>query len=744
MKTILFCVVSIVTLIFAGSIHAQGFGGSVVMKSLDVNGDGELSAEEIANAASVLAFLDDNADGMISKSELRSGQSFWDMDDYDWGDFDDWGDYDDMDMGDMSMDDMSMGDMNMDDSNGGRGRESKPNKGNVLKPEDVEFKNGTSTIPDRETFKKLSAPGEEILGKPGVKYVKFQIEDPDTENPRLYFINTNTHPAHTMFMSAIGKRRGPWGMRGALVYYPFAMAPSGKPGLYTFAFEMQDTFPFEMVKRAHDLLSEKSALLKDHLAYDPLSRGRKQYNEEKDKFEAAGLPVFLSEDKYANIGYLPLNPVTSFGQLRLMDSHERPSARDIVIYSTLPNEMPRVAGVITMVRQTPLSHVNLRAIQDNIPNAFIAGVENNQEIAALIGKYVSYTVTAEGYELREATIEEVNAHFAAIRPQQPQFPPRDLSVTKIHSLDQIGFDDSTSVGVKAANLATLHTFGFPEGVIPEGFAVPFYFYDEFMKHNGFYKAIADLRADPDFQQDTEKRKKALKEFRKQVKQGEMPPWMMDAIGQLQASFPVDSSIRCRSSTNNEDLAGFSGAGLYSSYTHHPDEGHLAKSIMQVYASLWNFRAYEEREFFRIDHETAAMGVLLHLNFKDERANGVAVTEDIVYQTPKQQGRTYYINAQVGEDMVTNPEGESIPEEILLSPRFIVDDVLVRRSNRTESQERVLSADHMNELRLYLKTIHREFAALYGKTDDSPFAMEIEFKITSDGKLVIKQARPWVY
>ena len=65
--------------------------------------------------------------------------------------------------------------------------------------------------------------------------------------------------------------------------------------------------------------------------------------------------------------------------------------------------------------------------------------------------------------------------------------------------------------------------------------------------------------------------------------------MTEAFGPLHKSFPEGRSIRCRSSTNNEDLPGFSGAGLYDSTTHHPLEGHLSKSIKQVYASLWNFR-----------------------------------------------------------------------------------------------------------------------------------------------------------
>ena len=51
----------------------------------------------------------------------------------------------------------------------------------------------------------------------------------------------------------------------------------------------------------------------------------------------------------------------------------------------------------------------------------------------------------------------------------------------------------------------------------------------------------------------------LTEFRKVIKAGDMPHWMWDALADLQASFPEGTSIRCRSSTNNEDLPGFSGA-----------------------------------------------------------------------------------------------------------------------------------------------------------------------------------------
>lgn len=43
---------------------------------------------------------------------------------------------------------------------------------------------------------------------------------------------------------------------------------------------------------------------------------------------------------------------------------------------------------------------------------------------------------------------------------------------------------------------------------------------------------------------------------------------------------------------------------------------------QVFASTWNFRAFHERSFYRIDHLSTAMGVLCHLNFTEEKVNGV--------------------------------------------------------------------------------------------------------------------------
>ena len=220
----------------------------------------------------------------------------------------------------------------------------------------------------------------------------------------------------------------------------------------------------------------------------------------------------------------------------------------------------------------------------------------------------------------------------------------------------------------------------------------------------------------------------------------MPSWMMDELGRVQASFPAGSSIRCRSSTNNEDLPGFNGAGLYDSKTHHPDEGHLSNTIKEIYAAMWNFRAFEEREFYRVDHFKAAMGVLLHRNFENERANGVGVSTDPIYQTDG----TYYLNTQVGDDLVTNPGALSVPEEMLLDSVSEVnnDFVVISRSNLAPPDTLLMEKAYRDQMRQYLGVIHRKFRALYHAEDKAGFAMEIEYKIDAEGLLSIKQARPW--
>ncbi|NKB66277.1 MAG: hypothetical protein GKR89_04380 [Candidatus Latescibacteria bacterium] len=612
----------------------------------------------------------------------------------------------------------------------------------------IEFKDGVAAIHNRQMFRDLSYQGLDVLidtHLEDLEFVKFYIVDADSTHPQVYFMNTDNHRAHGQFGRAIGLgggfRGAPGSMRGEIIYHPFLTGPNGEAGVYRYEYQPNDSYSFAAVQRIHEIMATNMPFLRNNLMYYPMPNAAlPRYHTEKALYDASRVQILLEEQIYADISFLPLNIAEGYGLLRLLDFNDRPNAREIAIYQALPNEMPGVGGIITTVPQTPLSHVNLRAIQDGVPNAYIRNILENESIAALIGSYVYYRVNADGYEIHEATLDQVEAHYIDRRPSQIQFPDRDLAVTQFRPLDGIGFDDWRAFGVKTTNLATLSTFGFAEEIVPDGFGLPFYYYDEFMRHNGFYDAVEELIANPDFHNDTDTRDQALDDLREAIEEAEMPVWMLDALGQVQNSFPADTPIRCRSSTNNEDLPGFSGAGLYNSFTHNPDEGHLAKSIKQVYASLWNFRAFEERVFFRIDHFSAAMGVLLHPNFSGELANGVGVTTDPLYQT---QGN-YYLNTQVGENLVTNPEAQSIPEEILVNARNASDFTLVRTSNQISDGQQLLTVEYLRQLHPMLKTIHDRFSQLYGISAEEEFAMEIEYKITAEGALSIKQARPWVF
>src|SRR4029078_2979246 len=66
----------------------------------------------------------------------------------------------------------------------------------------------------------------------------------------------------------------------------------------------------------------------------------------------------------------------------------------------------------------------------------------------------------------------------------------------------------------------------------------------------------------------------------------------------------------RSSSNSEDLPNFSGAGLYTTVPNVRGDEALINAIKTVWASLWNFEAYEARERANVDHSKIYMAVLI--------------------------------------------------------------------------------------------------------------------------------------
>ena len=620
-----------------------------------------------------------------------------------------------------------------------------PSDGPLNFAEAIDFIDGATSIPDAETFMSLATVNN-VGWAPFLDdqlYVKFGILDRDTSEPKVYFINSNTYTIHASFWNGIDASVNGDDSSGEIVFNPNDILPSGVIGTYSFNFSFGDAYNFEDTQRTYELLAASMPFLQNNMNhFIGQSSENNHINNYAEDFVDSRIDVVLETDVFAEINYVPFHEAEGYGFFRHMqDLNETPGSRDIVLYDALPNSLPRVGGIITSVMQTPLSHVNLRAIQDNVPNAYIADPLSNNSISNLLGNYIYYKVESEQFEIREATLTEVNEWYEDLRPTEPQIPIRDLSITDIIPLDNIEFEMSTAFGAKCSNVATMRDFGFPEGTIPNGFGVPFYYYDEFMQFNNFYQEAQVIMENPVFHNDINFRVERLKLFREDIKAAPMPQWMLDDLQAMHDDFPVGTAVRVRSSTNNEDLPGFSGAGLYTSKTQYPDEGHISKSIKQVYASMWNFRAYEERDFYRVDHFMAAMGVLCHLSFQNEESNGVGISIDPIYDTED----TFYLNTQVGESLITNPDENSVPEEILLyeDPDQGGGYLVLRLSNLVNPGELVMDQVYLDQMREYLSVIHDEFAILYDVVGAEGFAMDIEYKVTEEGQLIIKQARPWV-
>jgi hypothetical protein len=621
---------------------------------------------------------------------------------------------------------------------------------------DLPIAQGARLVSDRATFETL-ARSDDVPGQLGAEELKILFIGVDTDAPELYFLNTKAFQFHYDFATqalelGIGLnefngvtyfRDDRSNLAGTIIAND-RFESGGEQGLYALEFWPTDPVRAKHVALAYDLVTTAMAFAADKIAYHPAGDTQEAlFAQDESALREAGVRTILTSELFANVTYVALNLGEGYGVLSAIDpaASRPPTIRDVALFASLPNDLGHVAGVLSATPQTPLSHINLKAKQNDTPNAYVRDAASDPRITALLGKVVRYAVTPDDFELAEATPAEVEAWLAKIRPSQTQTPPRDLGATEIRDLDELSHRDTQRVGAKAANVAELRKM-LPAGTVPDGYAIPFALYDAFMTAGGFYDRARALIADREIAADPATRDEALAALRKQIKKADVPADIARKIADLQAKFPAGLGIRCRSSTNNEDLEGFNGAGLYDSFTHRADEGDLVKTVKQVWASLWNLRAYDEREFHRIDHLTAAMGVLVHPNSDDEVANGVAVTKNPF--DPNWDG--FYVNVQVGESLVTNPDPNATPDELLVSaigPNGEYETQYIRRSTLTTGGDSVMTDEQIALLTDAMEIIQRRFKVIYGARGNPAFAMDIEFKIDVAGKLVVKQARPWV-
>ncbi len=611
-------------------------------------------------------------------------------------------------------------------------------------------------IKSRKAFEKLSVKND-IPGLKDMWVCKFLITDINTDKPKLFFMETSKFYHHYPFYKLVTGNEiseeqfdsityysndNRQVLAGSIVAHDNFVSDSQDKGIYTIEFWPTDPAAFKYVKLTWDMISIGLPFAGNKLFYHISSQLQsKQFISDTEQYKLSDIKTMDTDKLFMGMTFIPLNLGDSFGVLRFMDAEDVPDMLDIVIFRSLPNDLSHVRGIITDVSQTPLSHVNLKAKQNSIPNAYIKNASKMEEFLRLKDKPVRFTVKANGYEIRESSMEQIERHMKDKVPDKSVIPPVNLDEKEIRNLKHIGFSDSTSVGSKASNIGEVKKI-LEEKYTIEGFAIPFYCYDRFMKENDFYSEIEKLLAESGLSADVETNKVTVEKIQTLINSGKLPENIANKIREMVELFPADSDLRMRSSSNSEDLENFNGAGLYSSecYNHAVDD--YKDVIKEVWAGLWTYRAYMEREFHKIDHSAIAMGILVHGDIKNERNNGVIVTKNIYDNT--REG--YYVNVQTGQSLVTNPEENTLPDELIVT--FFEEQEqpeiqYIRKSNLTSGGKHVMSEERVLELVEQCRIIHTHFKKLYEAESDDTFAMEIEFLTSQEGQLKIMQARPWL-
>jgi phosphoenolpyruvate synthase/pyruvate phosphate dikinase len=271
---------------------------------------------------------------------------------------------------------------------------------------------------------------------------------------------------------------------------------------------------------------------------------------------------------------------------------------------------------------------------------------------------------------------------------------------------------------------------------------------QFMEQNGLFARLDALSAEPDFKSKPEARDAALAKLRDEILAAPIDmDFQMKLRAKLVADFPK-TTMRFRSSTNAEDLNGFPCAGCYDSHTGDPAdwEGDLLMAIKQTWATVWNYRTFEERAFHSINHKNVGMALLVHHNFPDEEANGVALTANPFDPSGLEPG--FYVNVQWGggAEVVHPPPGVTSDEFIYQFTFPNQPIIYLSHSNLVPAGTTVLSTAQVFELGTALDAIHKRFMPAYAPPGSTGYyAMDVEFKFDGDPgqpvQLYVKQARP---
>jgi phosphoenolpyruvate synthase/pyruvate phosphate dikinase len=517
------------------------------------------------------------------------------------------------------------------------------------------------------------------------------------------------------------------------------------------------------------------------LLLKPANHGQE---EELSAISEQRVPRILSHELFGSRERTPLNPGEATGRLRFFRTHQEYAAAesglgwsDIVAMPCLPDDVPRVAGFVNTAPITPLSHTNVLASGWGIPNAIVRDLEQLVEKDGLDGAWVRYRVGEDEISLRRLD-HEPDLRAPAWHQQRIRLEPPLLEEAPVLSLHRLRSSDRDRYGTKAANLGELHHvldsrtadltsfYGRPRppredlyghlaarlgvstpsaaqlraraadfvaGAVsaPEGVAVPFALQQRFLASSPvLQQAIGKLKLALELDA-TDVLDSLCLHLQHLIRHTPVPETVTRQIDQ---AFPAATASRgrlvVRSSSNAEDLPGFSAAGVYDSVTTVHDTGELQDALRQVWASLVSPRSVRLRHQVGISLDDTYMGVIIQ-EYVPAVLGGVLVTCN---PTRREDFRNVYLNCSPGspEQVV---DGSVLPQQYLYNT--------VEGGGRTVAlgswgeQLSAATRARLADLSLTGRLLQSHFS---GADVDKP--LDIEWLMTERGDFRLVQIRPY--
>ena len=435
---------------------------------------------------------------------------------------------------------------------------------------------------------------------------------------------------------------------------------------WTFEFWEGDLIPADQIQLAAEIINKTF--------FAPVAFKPNSLRQEEASRTLAGVELVLQSDISKEQAYQALNVARGLGRIHIinkLDEHVEIGFNEILVLDEVPVQLPPIAGIITSQPSTPLSHINLLAKGWGIPNAYI---KNAKELLKQYdGWWVDFQTNRDNYTIKRADLNQLREYQRRLKERLDVITPKfDLSETRLLSLSQQRKSSSIAFGGKSANLGEVIHAKLPGIIVPSGFTLPFYYYDEFIKRNKIDDEIYSLLNDQKFVHDPAYRRDRLTALRERIQKADFDPELRKEVLELVKREYEGKGLFIRSSSNSEDLPKFSGAGLYTTVPNVRGENEIIEAIKTVWASLWNFEAYEFRERANVDHSKIFMAVLLQEGINSE-SSGVMISTD---PFDKENSGSIYISAKRGLGIKV-VEGQRIAEQIIFRPRTNAVQVLTR-------------------------------------------------------------------